>query len=76
MRIIGQGKVTKLPPTVKKTMGFPGDLYEVKQNFEILNVFNVWLKHEYRAVVEFLPEKGYRTVLLQVNGEQIFPPVE
>ena len=76
MRVTKPGKVTKLPPTVRKTLKFDGELYEVKQDFEILNVFNVWLKHEYRAVVEFLPGKGYRTVLLQVNGEKIFPPME
>ena len=76
MRFDHLGKVKKLTGTFKQTMGIDGDLYEVKQKFEILNEYNVWVTLNYRSVVEFLPSKGYRVRLLQVEGKQIFPAIE
>lgn len=70
------GKVNPLKGTHQKTMGFKGSLHEIKQGFEVLNENAVWIKFDYRAVVEFAPEKGYRVVLLQVDGQKIFPPLQ
>ena len=70
------GKVKKLKGTFDKTMGIKGELYEVKQLFEVKNDYGVWEKYNYRSIVEFHSARGYRVLLIQVDGVQIFPPLE
>ena len=67
------GTCKKLSEKTRKKMGAAGDLYEVEYPFEILNFYNVWVKYQCRAVVEFLDGKGYRVWRIYMDDKQIFP---
>lgn len=65
MKWIGNRKVEKL----RKFQQFKGQIYAVEQEFTILNLYNVEVKHQARVIMEYLPDKGYRGVWLTVDGK-------
>lgn len=65
MKWIGNRKVEKL----RKFQQFKGQIYAVEQEFTILNLNNVEVKHHARIIMEYLPDKGYRGVWLLVDGK-------